>query len=87
LGGKHFYLVGNGRMTEEMSVALSDMGVDERLIYQEVYFNSKYRPDPQSLDAIRARFVASDLFSPYSHQQASLFMPERPVQDRRPNPN
>jgi ferredoxin-NADP reductase len=84
LGSKHFYLVGNGHMTEEMSVALSDLGVDERLIYQEVYFNTKYRPDPQCLDDIRSRFVASDLFSPYSHRQANLFMPERSVQDRQP---
>lgn len=83
LGKKHYYLVGNGHMTEEMGLVLSDLGVDERLIYQEVYFNAKYRPDPRHLAEIRARFVATDLFSPYCHQQANMFMPERPVQARR----
>ena len=85
LGGKHYYLVGNGCMTEEMSCALSDLGVDERLLYQEVYFNSRYRADPCTLEEIRARFVACDLFSPYSHQMANLFMPERPLQTRAHN--
>ncbi len=70
-------------MTEEMSVALSDLGVDERLVYQEVYFNGKYRPDPRSMADLRARFVATDLFSPFCHQEGNLFMPERPVQARR----
>jgi ferredoxin-NADP reductase len=82
LGEKHYYLVGNGHMTEEMGAVLSDLGVDERLVYHEVYFNSRYRPDPRSLAEIRNRFVACDLFSPYTHQQANLFMPERSLQAR-----
>jgi NAD(P)H-flavin reductase len=77
LGGKRYYLVGNGAMISEMSTVLSDLGVDIRLIYEEVYFNVKHRPDPEVLKAIRNRFVASDLFSPFSHQEANLFMPER----------
>jgi ferredoxin-NADP reductase len=82
LGGKHFYLVGNGAMVEELSSVLSDLGVDQRLIYEESYFNVRYRPDPGDLARIRSRFVASDLFSPYQHQQAGLFIPERPVRRR-----
>jgi NAD(P)H-flavin reductase len=82
LGGKHFYLIGNGHMTEELSFVLSDLGVDERLIYQEVYFNSRYRPDPCFLADLRARFVACDLFSPFSHREMNLFLPERSVQAR-----
>lgn len=33
LGNKHFYLVGNGAMIEELHAALSDLGVDQQLIY------------------------------------------------------
>jgi len=78
LGNKHYYLVGNGEMTEEMSTVLSDLGVDVRLIYEEVYFNVKYKPDRQIMDTVRSRFVACDLFSPYAHRQAGLFMPQSP---------
>lgn len=84
LGGKRYYLVGNGAMIEEMSAAISDMGVDNKLIHQEAYFNVKYRPDQRTLAEIRDRFVASDLFSPFRHQQAGQFMPEHPVTERRP---
>ena len=83
LAGKHFYLVGNGAMIEEMYAALSDMGVDELLIYTETYFNVKYRPTEEAVAEIRERFVATDLFTPYAHQEAGLFIPERPVRQRR----
>lgn len=83
LGDKSFCLVGNGAMTQEMATALSDFGVDERRIHEEVYFNVRHRPDPAVLDAIRERFVADDLFSPYAHQKAGLFMPESPVSASR----
>lgn len=79
LGDKSFCLVGNGAMTHELATGLSDFGVDERRIHEEIYFNVKHRPDPDVLDEIRDRFVASDLFSPYAHQKAGLFMPETPV--------
>ena len=79
LGDKSFCLVGNGAMTHEMATALSDFGVDPRRIHEEIYFNVKHRPDPAVLEDIRERFVASDLFSPYAHQKAGLFMPETPV--------
>ena len=77
LGGKQYYLVGNGAMVEEMHSALSDFGIDETLIYKECYFNVRHRPDPQVMAEIRARFVASDTFNPHAHQEAGLFIPER----------
>ncbi len=79
LGRKQFYLVGNGAMIEEMATVLSDLGVDQRDVYQEAYFNSRYRADACTLAEIRSRFVASDLFSPFAHLEAGLFMPEAPL--------
>ncbi|HVE47265.1 MAG TPA: FAD-dependent oxidoreductase [Acidimicrobiales bacterium] len=73
LGGRAFYLCGNGAMVEEMDMALSDMGVSEEFIYKEAYFNRKHKPGPVTMDALRGRFVADDLFSPFAHQSASLF--------------
>lgn len=87
LGGTRYYLCGNGAMTEEMATALSDLGAAEEHIYQEHYFNQKHMPDPAVLAAIRARFVATDLFSPVAHQQAhaSLFHLDSPVGGRPGN--
>jgi ferredoxin-NADP reductase len=82
LGNKRFYLVGNGAMTEEISVALSDLGVDREYIYQEPFFNTKHQADPGVLAAIRQRFVAADLFSPYKDQGGLLHL-ERPIAVRR----
>ncbi len=82
LGGKHFYLVGNGAMIEEMATVLSDLGVDQRQLYQEAYFNVRHRPAPTTLAEIRARFVATDLFSPFAHIEAGLFMPDVPATAR-----
>ncbi|HWH33718.1 MAG TPA: FAD-binding oxidoreductase [Acidimicrobiales bacterium] len=79
LGNTLFYLVGNGAMIEEVSTVLSDLGVDQRDVYQEAYFNSRYRPDAATLAGIRERFVARDLFSPYAHLEAGLYLPETPV--------
>ena len=70
LGGKHYYLVGNGAMIEEMSNALSDMGVVKQLIYEEPYFNTRHKADPEIVAQIRERFVATDLTSPLAHRQA-----------------
>ncbi len=83
LGGKRFYLVGNGAMVTEMEFVLSDLGVNRTLVHQEIYFNVRHRPDPMVLAALRSRFVASDLFSPHSHQQAGLLYPENPISRRR----
>ena len=70
LGGKHFYLVGNGAMIEEMSEVLSDLGVNKQLMYEEPYFNTRYKADRESLARIRQRFVAQDLVSPLAHREA-----------------
>jgi ferredoxin-NADP reductase len=83
LGDKHFYLVGNGEMIEDMGCALSDMGVDELRIQTETYFNVRYRPAPATVAAVRDRFVAGDLFTPYAHRAADGFLPERPASRRR----
>ncbi len=87
LGGKRFYLSGNGAMCEEMEIALSDMGVDRSFIRQERFFNVHHRADQATIDAIVARFVAHDLFSPYLEQQAPLlFAIERDVHGRKIGP-
>ena len=84
LGGKRFYLSGNGAMCEEMEIALSDMGVDRGFIRQERFFNVHHRAEQATIDAIVARFVADDLFSPYAEQQAPLlFAIERDVHGRK----
>ncbi len=70
LGGKHFYLVGNGAMIEEMSEALSDLGVFKTLIYEEHFFNTRYKPDEAALERIRRAFVARDLTSPSVRREA-----------------
>ena len=70
LGRNHFYLCGNGAMIEEMSTVLSDLGVPEQLVYKEAYFNFKHRSDAATLDEIRARFRAHDLFSPLADRRS-----------------
>jgi NAD(P)H-flavin reductase len=87
LGGKRYYLSGNGAMCEEMELALSGMGVDRSLIRQERFFNVSYRAEAAKIDAIAARFVAHDLFSPLTEQQAPLlFAIERDVHGRKVGP-
>lgn len=87
LGGKRYYLSGNGAMCEEMELALSGMGVDRSLIRQERFFNVGYHADPATIDAIAARFVAHDLFSPLAEAQAPLlFAIERDVHGRKVGP-
>ncbi len=83
LGGKRYYLVGNGAMIEEMTLALSDLGVDRTFIYQEPFFNARHKPDPASLAATRSRFVAHDLFSPGADEDYALLRPERPLTGSR----
>lgn len=74
LGDIGFYLCGNGAMTEELRLVLSDLGVSERFIYTEPYFNRRHRPDTANLAAIRDRFVARDLFSPQAHRAERGFV-------------
>lgn len=88
LGNTLFYLSGNGAMCEEMETALSGMGVDRFFIHQERFFNVRHRPDPATIEAIVARFVAHDLFSPLAEQQAPLLFPmDRDVHGRPLGPN
>ena len=61
LAGKQFYLSGNGAMVEEMEVALTTLGVDRIMIHEERFFNARHRPDPATMEAIVARFTATDL--------------------------
>jgi NAD(P)H-flavin reductase len=88
LGDKRYYLSGNGAMCEEMELALSGMGVDRSLIRQERFFNVGYHADAAQIDAIAARFVAHDLFSPLAEAQAPmLFAIERDVHGRKVGPD
>jgi hypothetical protein len=81
---RQYHLVGNGAMIEEMSQVLSDLGVNEKYLHHEVYFNVKYRPDPRTLAEIRRRFPVSDPFSPWAHQRGGgLLVPENPIAQRR----
>ncbi len=83
LGGIDYRLVGNGAMTEEMAVALGDMGVGKEVIYREAYFNIRHKADPAVLSAIRSRFTASDLIAPSAIESGDLFHLERPLGARR----
>lgn len=71
LADRRFYLAGNGMMTEEMALALSDAGADQRFIYAEPYFDGRHRPDSAAVARIRSRFVANDLPSPYRDLKGS----------------
>ncbi len=83
LGGKHFYLVGNGAMLEEMALALSDLGVVQKYIYKEPYFDAIHEPDPEVVAEIRERFVATDLFSAYAARRGSAFDLDRDLEAAR----
>lgn len=83
LGGKRFYLVGNGAMIDEMASALSDMGVDRTAIFTEAYFNPRHHAEESEVAAVRERFVARDLFSPHTDDDFSMLKLERPL-NRRP---
>jgi len=73
LGGTRFYLAGNGAMLEEMALALSDLGVDQKYIYKEPFFNGTHDPHPDVVADIRERFVAADVYSPYANRRDSGF--------------
>ncbi|HEX3393749.1 MAG TPA: FAD-dependent oxidoreductase [Acidimicrobiales bacterium] len=73
LGGKDYYLVGNGAMLEEMAQALSDLGVIQKYIHTEPFFDAGHRADPEVVAAIRERFVATDLYSAHAARRGSLF--------------
>jgi ferredoxin-NADP reductase len=83
LGGKHYYLVGNGAMLEEMALALSDLGVVQQYIYKEPYFDPIHVPDREVVARIRERFVATDLFSAYAARRGSAFDIDRDLEAAR----
>jgi len=73
LGATRYLLAGNGAMLEEMAFALSDMGVDQKYIYKEPYFNGTHEADQDVVAEIRERFVATDLFSAYANRRGTAF--------------
>ncbi len=78
LGGKQFYLVGNGAMIEEFAACLSDLGVRKQLVYEEHYFNFRHKPTPETVAQIRSGFVARDLPSPVAYMESmELDFPQR----------
>jgi NAD(P)H-flavin reductase len=83
LGGKHYYLVGNGAMLEEMALALSDLGVVQQHIYKEPYFDTIHEPDREIVARIRERFVATDLFSAYAARRGSVFEIDQDIEAAR----
>jgi NAD(P)H-flavin reductase len=83
LGGKRYYLVGNGAMLEEMGMALSDMGVVQQHIYKEPYFDPIHQPNREVVARIRERFVATDLFSAYAARRGSEFDADRDIEAAR----
>jgi NAD(P)H-flavin reductase len=83
LGGKHYYLVGNGAMLEEMALALSDLGVVQQHIYKEPYFDTIHDPDREIVARIRERFVAKDLFSSYAARRGSVFEIDKDIEAAR----
>ncbi len=83
LGGKRYYLVGNGAMLEEMALALSDLGVVQQHIYKEPYFDTIHDPDREVVARIRERFVANDLFSAYAARRGSLFEIDKDIEAAR----
>lgn len=83
LGGKRYYLVGNGAMLEEMGMALSDMGVVQQHVYKEPYFDPIHQPDREVVARIRERFVATDLFSAYAARRGSEFDADRDIEAAR----
>lgn len=83
LGGKRYYLVGNGAMLEEMAMALSDLGVVQQFIHKEPYFDAIHEPDRDVVASIRERFVANDLFSAYAARRGSAFDLDRDLDAAR----
>ncbi|MHB1533927.1 MAG: ferredoxin--NADP reductase [Acidimicrobiales bacterium] len=81
LGGKRFYLCGNGAMIAEMAAALSEAGVEDRLIYEEAFFDGRHRPDPTVVARLRTRLVDDALLSPVITGSGPLF----PLSTRLPS--
>jgi ferredoxin-NADP reductase len=61
--GTTYFLCGNGAMIIEMTEALSLVGVPQRRLIDEPFFNLRHRPDLKVVEAICARFRATDVLS------------------------
>ncbi len=72
-----YYFAGNGAMIAEMALALSDVGVNARFFHKEPFFDASHDPDPATVAAIRARFVATDARSDYAKAGTGQFDPGR----------
>lgn len=59
-------------MIAEMARALSDLGVPKHLVYEEYFFNFKYKPSEDVISRIRDHFIAKDLFSPLAELRAMM---------------
>jgi len=70
-------------MLAEMAQALSDLGVVDKYIYREPYFDPSHTPDPEAVARIRERFVATDLFSAYAARRGSAFDLDRDLEAAR----
>jgi ferredoxin-NADP reductase len=77
LAGRRYYFAGNGAMIAELALALSDVGVNERLFHKEPFFDASHEPDAATVAAIRRRFVAPDARSDYARADAVAFDPAR----------
>lgn len=64
LEGHRFYLVSNGQMVAELGAALREMGVASKDIHEESFFEHRHKPSAETVQEIKARFVATDLESP-----------------------
>lgn len=64
LADKQFYLVSNGAMVATFGAALREVGVASNRIYEESFFDHRYRPEPREVEKVVARFEASDLMTP-----------------------
>jgi ferredoxin-NADP reductase len=77
LGGRRYYFTGNGAMIAELALALSDVGVNERLFHKEPFFDASHDPDPAAVAGIRGRFLAPDARSDYARAGTGGFDPNR----------
>ncbi len=73
LQNKRFYLVGNGAMIAEFGSALAEAGVSKIMIYEESFFNHKYKPELSIVAQIRSRLPASGQSSPLDFLKAVSF--------------
>lgn len=72
LGGKRFYLAGNGAMSEELGSALRELGVSPEAIYEEPYFNARHVAARATVEAIVGRFGAGERVVPLEQRRRTV---------------